>query len=87
MNYRYIDSYKITSISMIESEINKLLTKGLISSTRTAKSYVKEWHAHNVLYKMHLFRSHTKDVDLNDEESPFRLFMYSLIWIFSFKEK
>ena len=87
MNYHYTDSYKITSISTIESEINRLLTERLLSPTRTTKSYVKEWHAHNVLYKLGLFRSHTKDVDLNDDETFLKLFMYSLIWNFSFKEK
>lgn len=31
---------------------------------RTTKNYVAEWCFHNFLFKLHLFRSHTKDVDL-----------------------
>lgn len=26
---------------------------------------INEWRGHNLLYNLHLFRSHTKDVDIN----------------------
>ena len=32
---------------------------------RSLKSLSREWACHNALYALHLFRSHTKDVDLN----------------------
>lgn len=32
---------------------------------RSNKSLINEWYVHNALYNLHLFRSHTKDVDLN----------------------
>lgn len=32
---------------------------------RSDKSLVNEWRAHNLLYDLHLFRSHTRDVDLD----------------------
>jgi len=44
--------------------------------TRTFESYVNEWKGHNRLYKLHLFRKHTKDVDL---EEPQRLF-WRIVW-------
>lgn len=56
-----------------------------LSHKRSIKSYVKEWHAHNVLYYMGLFRSHTADVDLNDDETKFRLFIYNILWCVSTK--
>ena len=35
--------------------------------SRSDISLYREWKAHNRLYKWHLFRSHTKDVDLGYE--------------------
>lgn len=36
-----------------------------VLQNRTNESMINEWVGHNNLYKLHLFRSHTKDVDLN----------------------
>lgn len=30
---------------------------------RTIKNYVAEWYFHNFLFRLHLFRKHTKDID------------------------
>lgn len=46
---------------------------------RTIKSLTKEWIAHNVLYKLHIARSHTKSVDLNIE-SWYRILCYNIIY-------
>lgn len=32
---------------------------------RSHGSMIREWAAHTLLYKLHILRSHTKDVDLN----------------------
>ncbi len=32
---------------------------------RSHGSMMREWAAHTLLYKLHILRSHTKDVDLN----------------------
>lgn len=32
---------------------------------RSKGSMCREWATHNALYALHLFRSHTKDVDIN----------------------
>lgn len=37
---------------------------------RTDASLMREWAVHNLLYNLHLFRSHTADVDL-DYPQPF----------------
>lgn len=47
--------------------------------TRTFESYVREWKGHNRLYKLHLFRSHTKDVDLNENNSGIEELIWKLI--------
>ena len=46
---------------------------------RTAKSLINEWFAHNVLYNLHLFRSHTKDVDLNYPQSKIVGICYAIV--------
>ena len=43
---------------------------------RSEKSWVKEWVAHNRLYRMKLFVVHTKDVDLDEKEPLHRLIAY-----------
>jgi hypothetical protein len=48
---------------------------------RTEKSWEKEWLAHNRLYRMGLFKSHTKDVDFHENESIFRLISYEILGI------
>lgn len=42
---------------------------------------IQEWRTHNLLYSLHLFRSHTKDVDLNKNKWYMRL-LYNLVSIF-----
>ena len=37
--------------------------------TRTKKSYVSEWKAHNRLYNLGIARNHTKNVDLEENLS------------------
>ena len=42
---------------------------------RDLESQVREWRAHNFFYKIHVFRSRTKDVDLELKQSwPRELF-------------
>lgn len=45
--------------------------------TRSEKSYVREWIGHNKLYNLGLFKSHTKDVDLEEPSNIFK----ELIWL------
>ena len=71
------DSYKSTDIGLeVCYIIRERYVRGL-PRTRTFDSYVGEWKGHNRLYKLHLFRSHTKDVDLNEKNSVIE----ELIWL------
>ena len=47
---------------------------------RTDSSLIKEWYVHNVLYNLHLFRTHTKDVDLNYPQSKTIEIAYSIAY-------
>ena len=48
--------------------------------TRTLKSYLIEWKAHNTLYNWGLFRSRTANVDLDENEK--RMILYYILSIF-----
>lgn len=59
-----------------------------IINRRSIKSMVYEWAAHNLFYKLGLFKSHTKDVDLDDEPLYRRICYYVFGWIwFMFNDK
>jgi hypothetical protein len=48
------------------------------------KDLINEWKTHNLFYDLHLFRSHTKDVDLN-KHSWFIKLIYSILSKFYIK--
>lgn len=50
--------------------------------TRTLKEQVDEWIAHNVMWSWGYKRNRTGSVDLNQNESKFRKFIYSIIAFF-----
>lgn len=49
---------------------------------RTDKSLINEWCTHNAFYNLHLFRKHTKDVDLNYPQRKIIEIAYSIISAF-----
>lgn len=79
MNLHIVDGYKINKLKDMETYL--LQHKDELGSSRSLKSYLIEWRAHNVLYNLGLFRSHTKDTDLDDNESILRRFCYYVIWV------
>jgi len=60
------DSYKCEDIGLEVMQIMRERHLRKLKVTRTFESYVREWRGHNNLYRMGLFRSHTKDVDLEE---------------------
>lgn len=50
-------------------------------SRRSVKSWIKEWKAHNRLYKWGLFKEHTIDCDLEEHEKWHRLIAYQILGI------
>lgn len=85
-NIQIEDSYIInkeydikTILDVIKIDPDAEKANCIVFQKRTIKSLTKEWIAHNVLYKLHIARSHTKSVDLNIE-SWYRIWCYNIIY-------
>lgn len=76
-NTHVVDSYKAEDINLEVSYIIRERHLRHLKVTRSFESYVREWKGHNRLYYLHLFRSHTKDVDLDEDMSM----LWELIWL------
>lgn len=78
---RIVDSTKVKETSDM-LEILRVFRYWIgYSSKRSLKSWLKEWKAHNRLYRLGLFRSHTKDCDLEENEKIHRLIAYQILGI------
>lgn len=79
---KIIDSYKITDRSRMREIIYAIQHKyPEVKFNRDYVDLVKEWVAHNRLYKWHIKSEKTKDVDLEFEESKWRMFVYKILGI------
>jgi|BioPla2DNA2_1021312.scaffolds.fasta_scaffold58768_2 hypothetical protein len=63
-NIHIEDSWEINH-KQFKSVLLRLKTDDCLVFKRWMWSLRSEWACHNVLYKLGLWRSHTKDVDLN----------------------
>ena len=78
---RIVDSTKVKKTSDM-LEILRVFRYWIgYGSKRSLKSWVKEWKAHNRLYRLGLFRSHTRDCDLEENEKIHRLIAYQILGI------
>jgi len=81
------DSYKVTKKDdMIEImgliwfyHFNELYGAGF---DRTWRSCLREWKAHNFLYKIGYRRERTGSVDIDQKEPMWRRFIYAILSIF-----
>ena len=80
MNLHVKDSYKTTNIDEIEKQVIFYYTHSRLDLRRSVNSYIEEWFAHNWMYEHGIFKSHTKDVDLDGAESKLRLLGYKIIF-------
>ena len=83
-NIHIEDSYKVNrkddmQIVLTDIRANHSLGESDVLK-RTDKSLIKEWCVHDVLYNLHLFREHTKDVDLNYPQSKIIEIAYSIAY-------
>ena len=79
---RIKDSSKIRdtkNMLIILNIVRNVAAKNGIKFQRNNKSWIQEWKTHNLLYKLHLFVDHTRDTDLEENESKFRLFCYKIL--------
>lgn len=80
-NIHIVNSYKIRNEKdMIFILLNFKQRTGYCSK-RTLKSWIREWKTHNRLYRLGLFKSHTKDCDLEENEKLHRLIAYQILGI------
>ena len=78
-NIKIINSYKTTNILTMTYILLEFLNRTGYKSKRTVNSWLREWKAHNRLYRLGLFKSHTKDCDLEENEKWYRLLIYQII--------
>lgn len=80
-NTRIYDSYRFRSskdMRAILSELGKQSGYCMAINTMLNSDMLREWRAHNFMYSLHLFRSHTKDVDLNTGKSWYIKALYAM---------
>lgn len=79
MDIKIRDTYKLKD-DEIKATLVWYFNNDLLDPSRTLQSYAEEVYAHNWLYNHHLFRKHTKDTDLEGDESKLRLIGYKVIY-------
>lgn len=77
-NIKIINSYKVKEKDML-TILEEFRSKAKWAYHRTTKSWLKEWKAHNRLYRLGLFRSHTVDCDLEENEKWYKLLAYQIL--------
>jgi hypothetical protein len=84
-NYTMVEnSYRADTKDLLKlvGDIRSIIyLKSNITYRRTKKSWAIEWLAHNRLFSLGLFPSHTKDVDFDEDESLLRRICYHIISI------
>ena len=78
---RIVNSHKIQDQLQMMLILRLFKAKTSFTSKRTLNSWIKEWKAHNRLYNLGLFRKHTKDCDLEENEKWWRLLAYQILGI------
>ena len=78
-NVRIKDSYKIRTKEYMKLILTQFKIRTGFKSKRSIDSWIKEWKSHNRLYRLGLFRKHTVDCDLEENEKFHRLIVYEII--------
>jgi len=81
ISIKIIDSYIIEDDILMRVTLEDFKFRTGYCSKRSISSWVKEWKAHNRLYKLGLFKAHTKDCDLDEHEKWWRLLAYQILGI------
>ena len=80
-NIRVIDSWDVSK-ETFDPFLNKLRKENpenAVLVNRSNKSLRREWALHNFLYDIGIWKSHTKDVDLN---YPLKWYISAIYWVF-----
>ena len=81
-NCKICNSFLIVKKYLKLEFINFLRETHSLFRLRSAKSYYREWKAHNLLYKLHILRCSTRDTDLCIYEYMWRRIGYFIISLF-----
>ena len=80
-NVRIVNSYRVNDVQKMRFVLRVFRTITEYKSKRTLKSWIKEWKAHNRLYRLGLFKTHMIDCDLEENEKKWRLLAYEILGI------
>ena len=85
LNIHIEDSYQVKTKKEMEEIL--WIVKGAsfnrgISYLRKRASWIREWKAHNLLYKLGIQKERTRSVDLNENESIYRRIGYFFLSLF-----
>ena len=86
-NTHIADSCQVTSKEDMRAYLQELRdasTHEMAVNQRDMESQVREWRSHNLFYKFHVFRSRTKDVDLELKQTWYRELFCRVVSFFYF---
>ena len=85
-NTHILDSYKVKTKEDMREYLERLrdLTIDYAVNRRDMESMVREWRSHNLFYWLHVFRSRTRDVDLELNQSWIRELFCRVVDFFYF---
>lgn len=81
-NIHIENSYTITRECNMRDFLKIVLKKANadgLTYKRSISEWIEEWKAHNKLYQCGIAVSHTKDVDLNEDESKVKKLGYKVV--------
>ena len=85
-NIHIHDSYKVKTVEGMKFIIENIISADdSILKTRSRVSILREWKAHNVLYKLHIFRKSTAHTDIETHQGLFYKICYLLLSLFMIK--
>ena len=85
-----VDSCLVTSKQAMRDFLSKLrevVSPEMAVCQRDIESQVHEWRAHNFFYKLHVFRSRTRDVDLELKQKWYRELFCRVVSFFYFWDR
>lgn len=75
-----IDSYKVKTLKQMKKILIEALNTTILYKTkRSMTSLIDEWIAHNLLFKLNLFRKHTKDCNFESNQKIHIKFSYFIL--------
>ena len=86
-NTHIVDSCLVTSKEDIRAYLQELRDASapeMAVNQRDMESQIREWRSHNFFYKFHVFRSRTKDVDLELKQTWLRELFCRVVSFFYF---